>query len=56
MMIAAKYRQANSELLRDGHKNERLYLFVGVFFMVVAGCSIAILLFMGFLVKLGLHF
>jgi len=56
MMIAAKYRQANSELMRYEYKNDRLYLFLGVFFMVAAGCSIAILLFMGFLIKLGLHF
>jgi hypothetical protein len=51
-MIAKKHNVANIELLRTKHKNDRLFLYIGTFFIIAVGCSIAFLLFRFFLIKL----
>jgi hypothetical protein len=51
MMIAAKYREANMELLRAERKNERLFLGIGAFVVLVMGLSIPFLVFMAFLIE-----
>ncbi|CAM2914621.1 hypothetical protein SAMN05444355_107177 [Flavobacterium frigoris] len=53
MMFAAKYREANSELLKEERKKDRLFLYLGTFFMIAVGCSMVFLLVMAFLTNLG---
>lgn len=52
MIFAAKYKEANRELLREERKNDRLFLCLGTFLIIVVGCSILFLLGMAFLINL----
>ncbi len=50
-MTKIKFRTGDMELIRRTHKN-RLFLYIGTFFIITTGLSIGILIFMFFLEKL----
>jgi hypothetical protein len=56
MVSVTKYRESNFELVRMWQKNERVFLYIGTFFIIVMGLSIVFLLVMTFLMKLGAQF
>jgi hypothetical protein len=50
-MAVTKYRSENIDLIRREHKN-KLFLYIGTFFITAVGLSIGILILMLFLEKL----
>ena len=47
-MITNKFKESTKDLLRNKHKNDRLFLYLGSLIIITIACSITFLLFMTF--------
>lgn len=54
-MTEIKFRTGNMELIRKSHKN-RLFLYIGTFFITAAGLSVGILILMFFIGRLEVSY